>query len=47
MLFLLLLNIPIFLFELKRQGLTFTIYSLFTIAIYFRSFLISLWMCSL
>lgn len=41
MLFLLLLNIPIFLFGLKRQGLTFTIYSLFTIAIYsFFSYLI-------
>ena len=43
MLFLLLLNIPIFLFELKRQGLTFTIYSLFTIAIY--SFLNPLLQC--
>lgn len=33
-LFLLVLNIPIFLFGLKRQGWSFTIYSLFTITIY-------------
>ena len=33
-LFLLILNIPIFLFGLKKQGLSFTIYSLFTIGIY-------------
>lgn len=33
-LFLLLLNFPIFLFGFKRQGLVFTIYSLFTIGIY-------------
>lgn len=32
--FLLILNIPLFLFGLKKQGLTFTIYSLFTVAIY-------------
>ncbi len=32
--FLLLLNIPIFLFGLKKQGLTFTIYSIFSIIIY-------------
>ena len=40
-LFLLLLNIPIFLFGLKKQGLLFTIYSLFTILVYsLASFLI-------
>ena len=33
-LFLLLLNIPIFLFGLKKQGAAFTIYSLYTIATY-------------
>ena len=33
-LFLLLLNFPIFLFGFKKQGLVFTIYSLFTIGIY-------------
>ena len=39
--FLLLLNIPIFLFGLKKQGLSFTIYSIFTIGIYsFASYLI-------
>jgi len=32
--FLLILNIPIFIFGLKRQGIVFTIYSVFTIAIY-------------
>jgi len=32
--FLLVLNIPIFLFGLKRQGLSFTIYSIFTVGIY-------------
>lgn len=32
--FLLLLNIPIFLFGLKKQGITFTIYSLFTVIVY-------------
>ena len=40
-LFLLLLNIPIFLFGLKKQGLLFTIYSLYTIIVYsLASFLI-------
>lgn len=39
--FLLVLNIPIFIFGLKRQGITFTIYSIFTVGIYsFVSFLI-------
>ncbi len=39
--FLLVLNIPIFLFGLKRQGLSFTIYSIFTVGIYsFMSYLI-------
>lgn len=33
-LFLIVLNIPIFLFGLKKQGIEFTIYSIFTIAIY-------------
>ena len=33
-LFLLVLNVPIFLFGLKRQGLPFTLYSVFTIAVY-------------
>ncbi len=32
--FLLVLNIPIFIFGLKRQGLSFTIYSIYTIGIY-------------
>lgn len=32
--FLLILNIPLFLFGLKKQGLTFTIYSVFTVAVY-------------
>lgn len=32
--FLLALNIPIFIFGLKRQGLSFTIYSIFTVGIY-------------
>lgn len=32
--FLLLLNIPLFLFGLKKQGITFTVYSLFTVFIY-------------
>lgn len=32
--FLLLLNVPLFLFGLKRQGLSFTIYSLFAVAVY-------------
>ena len=33
-LFLILLNVPIFLFGLRRQGLCFTVYSLFAIAVY-------------
>lgn len=33
-LFLIVLNIPIFLFGLKKQGIEFTIYSIFTVAIY-------------
>ena len=32
--FLLLLNIPLFLFGLKKQGLAFTVYSIYTVAIY-------------
>lgn len=32
--FLLILNVPIFLFGLKKQGLLFTIYSLYTICVY-------------
>ncbi len=32
--FLLLLNIPIFIFGLKRQGMTFTVYSVFTVGVY-------------
>ena len=32
--FLLVLNVPVFLFGLKRQGLPFTLYSVFTIGIY-------------
>lgn len=32
--FLLILNIPLFLFGLKKQGLSFTIYSIFTVAVY-------------
>ena len=40
-LFLLLLNIPIFLFGLKKQGFSFTVYSIYTIGIYsFMSYLI-------
>lgn len=39
--FLLILNVPIFLFGLKKQGLSFTIYSLYAISIYsLASFLI-------
>lgn len=39
--FLLILNIPIFIFGLKRQGISFTIYSLYTVGIYsFVSYLI-------
>lgn len=33
-LFLLILNIPLFLFGLKKQGAVFTVYSIFTVAIY-------------
>lgn len=32
--FLLILNIPIFIFGIKRQGVVFTVYSLFTIGVY-------------
>lgn len=32
--FLLVLNIPLFLFGLKKQGIVFTVYSLFTVAVY-------------
>ena len=32
--FLLILNIPLFMFGLKKQGLSFTVYSLFAIAVY-------------
>lgn len=32
--FLLLLNIPLFLFGLKKQGASFTVYSVFTVAVY-------------
>ena len=40
-LFLIIFNIPIFLFGLKKQGLAFTIYSIFTVAVYsFISYLI-------
>ena len=39
--FLLLLNIPIFIFGLKKQGIVFTVYSIFTVGVYsFVSFLI-------
>ncbi len=39
--FLLALNIPIFIFGIKRQGVAFTIYSVFTVGVYsFVSFLI-------
>lgn len=39
--FLILLNVPVFLFGLKRQGVLFTVYSVYTIAVYsFMSFLI-------
>ena len=33
-LFLLILNIPLFLFGLKKQGVAFTVYSVFTVAVY-------------
>lgn len=32
--FLIILNFPLFLFGLKRQGIVFTVYSLFTVAVY-------------
>lgn len=32
--FLLILNVPLFLFGLKKQGFAFTVYSIFTIAVY-------------
>ena len=32
--FLLILNIPLFMFGLKKQGLPFTVYSLFTVSVY-------------
>lgn len=39
--FLLVLNLPVFIYGLKKQGLSFTIYSMYTIVIYsFASFLI-------
>lgn len=39
--FLVLLNVPIFIFGLKKQGIVFTIYSIFTVSVYsFVSFLI-------
>ena len=41
-LFLLILNIPLFLFGLRKQGVAFTVYSLFTVGIYsLASFLIT------
>lgn len=40
--FLIVLNIPLFLFGLKKQGATFTVYSIFTVAVYsFASWLIT------
>ena len=40
--FLLILNIPLFLFGLKKQGAAFTVYSIFTVSIYsFAAFLIN------
>lgn len=40
--FLLVLNIPLFLFGLKKQGAAFTVYSIFTVAVYsFASWLIT------
>ena len=40
--FLLILNVPLFLFGLKKQGVSFTVYSIFAIAIYsFVSWLIT------
>lgn len=41
-LFLLVLNVPLFLFGLKKQGLIFTVYAIFTVACYsFSSYLIT------
>ncbi len=40
-LFLIIINVPIFIYGLKRQGLTFTVYSIFAVAVYsFVSFMI-------
>ncbi|MGN0385290.1 MAG: YitT family protein [Lachnospiraceae bacterium] len=40
-LFLVIINVPIFIFGLKKQGMTFTVYSVFTVMVYsFMSFLI-------
>lgn len=40
-LFLIILNIPVFLFGLRREGVAFTVYSIFTVAVYsLMSFLI-------
>ncbi len=36
-LFLIILNVPLFLFGLKKQGITFTVYSIFTVSIYSAS----------
>ena len=33
-LFLIIINVPIFVFGLKRQGVTFTIYSIFAVTVY-------------
>ena len=33
-LFLVIINLPIFLFGMKKQGLTFTLYSIFTVCVY-------------
>jgi len=33
-LFLMILNVPIFMFGLKKQGITFTVYSVFTVGVY-------------
>lgn len=41
-LFLLVLNIPLFLYGLKKQGVTFTIYAIYTVAVYsFEAWLIT------
>ena len=32
--FLIILNIPLFLYGLKRQGITFTVYSIFSVTVY-------------